>query len=396
MWLKKIFFSIPALIGSIVYALFPYHVYDIYTRGSVGEAVALSIIPFIFWQIERGKNVFIAIGIGLLITAHNVLAILFLPIILLYMIILRRCSISSILFVFIEGLSMSSFFWMPALYDRQFTVFDMTVVSDFSHYFISDISLFGIITIITLAISIYLIFRKLDIKLTFFLILTLLSIFLATSISKFIWQILPLGPFIQFPFRMLSFSVLSISFLVGYILQKSKRKYLIIGSVISLVILYASSWMFFTPKKTDNLPDSFYSTNQDSTTVQNEYMPRWVKTLPNPTQNQQVSLLSGQGEVSNVFKNGARMSFDFQAVKPSAIETHIMYFPGWKVFVDNKKTPLTYSNSYGLIDFDLPSGFSHVKMVFEETSFRITADCVTLIGILILLLFPLYKKRLSL
>src|ERR1035437_635986 len=89
LWLRKIFDNLPALIGAIVYTFFPYHLFDVYQRGSVGEVLALSILPFILWQIERRSLLWISLGIALLIMAHNTLAVLLMFLIFPYL-LLRR------------------------------------------------------------------------------------------------------------------------------------------------------------------------------------------------------------------------------------------------------------------------------------------------------------------
>jgi len=53
LWLRKIFGNIQSLVGSLTYTFFPYHLWDVYKRGSVGEVLALSIVPFILWSIEK-------------------------------------------------------------------------------------------------------------------------------------------------------------------------------------------------------------------------------------------------------------------------------------------------------------------------------------------------------
>ncbi|MGH7246132.1 MAG: hypothetical protein ACREGI_04330, partial [Candidatus Levyibacteriota bacterium] len=71
LWLQERFQKYVALFGALVYLYFPYHLWDTYKRGSIGEVLALAIIPFIFWQIEKRKIVFTAIGLALLILSHN-------------------------------------------------------------------------------------------------------------------------------------------------------------------------------------------------------------------------------------------------------------------------------------------------------------------------------------
>src|SRR5680860_665487 len=135
LWLRKFFNKLSSLVGAISYTFFPYHLYDIYTRGSVGEVLALSIVPFILWQIEKKSLFLTSFGIALLILSHNSLALLFLPVIILYMFfrvdfkreIFKKEFIKQLAAVSF-GLFLSAFFWLPALYDRQYTVFDLSLI----------------------------------------------------------------------------------------------------------------------------------------------------------------------------------------------------------------------------------------------------------------------------
>src|SRR3989344_3267556 len=130
LWLRKIFGNVQSSIGSLIYTLFPYHLWDVYKRGSVGEVLALSIIPFILWSIENNNLFFASLGYGLLITAHNTMALIFIPVIFVYNFISpkknKRSNLLNSLKPLLLGIGLSSFFWIPALYDKQFTVFDKT------------------------------------------------------------------------------------------------------------------------------------------------------------------------------------------------------------------------------------------------------------------------------
>ena len=117
LWLRKIFDNLSSLIGAVFYILFPYFLFDIYTRGSVGEVLALSVLPFVLWQIERKSLLLTSIGISALIVAHNTLAFLFIPFIVIYIFIRNKKITKLNLLTFLFGLGMTSFFWLPAIYD---------------------------------------------------------------------------------------------------------------------------------------------------------------------------------------------------------------------------------------------------------------------------------------
>ncbi|HBB76221.1 MAG: hypothetical protein UT87_C0010G0039, partial [Candidatus Levybacteria bacterium GW2011_GWC1_40_19] len=223
-WLSKLFDRTSALIGALFFTYTPYHIFDLYKRGSVGEVLSIGILPFIFWQIERKSVFWIAIGVFLLILAHNTLAALFLILILGYMFLnvyvsqLKNELISKYLAAALIGLGMASFFWIPAFYELRYTFFSNTQISQWASYF-ADIELIGLSTFAIFAsIFILIIFKKIEIKkhrlTVLFLVTGLSSAFLATSVSSQVWNFLPTS-FIQFPFRILSLLVPSIAFLAA-------------------------------------------------------------------------------------------------------------------------------------------------------------------------------------
>src|SRR3989344_5183442 len=134
-WLSKIFDKWSSFLGAIVFTYTPYHLYDLYKRGSVGEILAISLLPFILWQFERRSIFLTTIGIFLLILAHNTLAILFLFFVVFYMGLNiyvskeKKDLIFDYLISLLLGMGMASFFWIPAFLELRFTFFSNTQVS---------------------------------------------------------------------------------------------------------------------------------------------------------------------------------------------------------------------------------------------------------------------------
>src|SRR3989344_1280763 len=128
LWLSKYFSTNLAFIGSLIYLYAPYHLYDLYKRGSVGELLGLTIVPFIFWQIDRKSFFWQVIGFALLILAHNTLAVMFMPVIIIYFIIKRMQGdfiflIQKLLIFLLFSFAFSAFFWIPALLELSYTKF---------------------------------------------------------------------------------------------------------------------------------------------------------------------------------------------------------------------------------------------------------------------------------
>lgn len=390
LWLKKIFDEKSALVGSVAYSLFPYHLFDIYKRGSVGEVLALGIVPFILWSIEI-RNVFlISVGYALLITGHNSLALIFIPIIFIYS--LFKTKFIQALFPLSVGLCLSSFFWIPALYDKQFTIFDITKVSNYQYYFmnIQSMILVGIVFFVAIIFSAVFLVKK-DKYLIYFFLLALISLAMSLPLSDFVWKILPLQTLIQFPFRFLSITILAVAFLLSYLVFKYKGKIKTIFILFILSTIFISAKDFIIPAIIQSYPDSFYSTNQDSTTVKNEYMPKWVKVFPQKMPDSKIENLSGSEKINVKEVKPNKISFLVFLPTQRTIKVNTVYFPGWIAYVNGIEKPINYQNS-GLIELNLDKGQNNVLIVFRETSVRLFADFLSLASFIFICVFS-YKRK---
>ncbi|HUD09747.1 MAG TPA: 6-pyruvoyl-tetrahydropterin synthase-related protein [Patescibacteria group bacterium] len=405
LWLRKLFDNFSSLIGAAVYTFFPYHLFDIYQRGSVGEVLSLTILPFILWQIERGSWFWISIGIACLIVAHNTLAVLFMLLIVPYMLLnifISKERIKTGRFYFVTslfGIGVSAFFWLPALSDLQYTVFAKTQVSNVSNYF-ANFYLIGLVTMFTVLLAVvFVLLRKIQIKkhrLTLImLIISTLSIYLASPLSAFWWKVLP-SSFVQFPFRFLSLTIPSVSFLAACLISIFTGKIKIILSLIIIVLISISAITYLFPKNYQNFPDSFYSTNQDTTTVKNEYMPRWVQKLPQAMSGAKVENLTGKETINLLQVTPNKTVFNTFLTTQRTIQVNTIYFPGWYAYVNGKPTDILYNNPMGLIDLSLNKGLNNVQIVFMETPVRLFSDLISIISVGGLLAFVLLRKKIKL
>lgn len=393
LWLKKQVRLVAAITGSLLYVIFPYHLFDVYQRGSVGEVLALAIVPFILWQVEKENSLITAIGIALLILAHNSLAFLFLPVILMYMFVRKSFSYKRIGVVLLLSLGLSAFFWIPALYDKQFTVFDKTIISSLQPYFINGTNYFllGWISLFVIVLSLPLFFMQSKVKFLYFWLVTIISIFFTLPFSNGIWQITHMGPFFQFPYRFLSLTMLGIAFLSAIEIEFLQNKARIVLVILLIVVGYLSTWNLLFPKKFQEYPDAFYSTNQDSTTVKNEYMPQWVKKQPVAYTREKFSFIKGEGRIIDVTVKGGSVTSDVVLTKPSILQLHVVYFPGWEVLVDGKKIFISYNNDFGFMQFPVAIGGHSIVARFVETPMRLFADIISIMSICLLVI--LFRKK---
>jgi hypothetical protein len=403
LWLSRLFSKYASFVGALVTLYLPYHLYDVYTRGSI-EVFALLWVPFILWQLERKSIFFSALGIALLMLSHNTLSALFLPLIVCYILLEiaihpdRRRGVFYYGNTLLLGIGMTAFFWLPIVGELRYTVFSSTEVSDWKGYFAS-VDLVGYVTFfILLIILVLLLARKIVLtkhRLTIlFFIFSLIAIVMATNISTFLWYVLPAG-FIQFPFRFLSLLVVSIPFLAAYLVSTTKGKLQLALTICLLMLLAYSAAPFSAPKEYFDKGEAYYYTNDATTTVKDEYMPVWVKEKPLQKFTNKVEVIQGKGEISHLVYTNKKITFAVDSKSPITIQINTIYWPGWYVLVDNNLQQIAYRDKRGLIQFPIAAGKHIISVTFGESPIRWIGDTISIIsfGVLIICSRRYNKKR---
>jgi hypothetical protein len=388
LWLRKFFDKKAAIWGAVFFVYSPYFLFDIYRRGSVGEVLALAVVPFILWQIERKSLFYTSLGIGFLIISHNSLAALFLFFIFAYISLrisvvkdkaplIRMYTLS-----FILGIGLAGFFWLPIIHELPLTKFSQSTISNPFEYF-ADISLIGFSTLLVFLTSFSLTLKKASDKKRKFALLLLISgaasTFLASSYSGFLWSVLP-ASFIQFPFRLLSVTVISGAFLTAFVVSRLSGVHSKIFMVVLSGIFITSAYSGLTRIEYADKEEGFYITNSATTTVHDEYMPVWVEEKPDLRFDEKVEIIEGEGEIDNLSYNNKQVMFDTALDENSVIQINTIYWSGWEAFVDDKRAEISYNNPRGLMQISLLAGNHNAVVKFGETRIRLIGDMISIIS----------------
>ena len=121
-----------ALVTAAAYLLAPYTLYDVYFRGNLGESLALPLLPLVLWAFGRlvrsGQARYLAlaaISLALLLTTHQVMSLLFGPVLAAYILIgwwlagRTPWRLLTVLTAGVLGLGLSAFFWIPAFLEKE-------------------------------------------------------------------------------------------------------------------------------------------------------------------------------------------------------------------------------------------------------------------------------------
>lgn len=421
--------KLAATVGAILYVFTPYRFVDIYVRGSIGELWSLAFIPLLLWSlavlIKEKKLIYFclsALFFTLLIFSHNILAVLFSPFLITYIVLLilqnKKKKISSCLAFgsVLLGLGSSSLFWLPALLEKRFTrgleVYDYkTSFTDLASLLFpswgtgfagevangmsTQIGSVNLLIIFMSLIVVLLRFSKQNKLYLFSLVWIFLVILLMLPLSVPVWEAVPLFSFVQFPWRYLSLLILLCSLAAAFLIAVSRFKKI---SAIILVAFAVFTTIHYTkPAYYHDRDDSHYLTRanftQGTNSPGNAFNTLWID-RPLKKKDRLIEVISGKGNVSELEVAPERYFFRVDAAAPLKVLVNTAYFPGWRAYSPGNSLSIERSNE-GLMQISLPEGEYFVTMKFADTMVRSVGLITSFLSFLIIVgtgIYSLTKK----
>ena len=419
LWLRA-FLSTPAAItGSVLYLYAPYRFVDLYVRGAIGEHVAFIFPPLVlyflfrlsqkhnYWNLTGG-----ALSLAGLILAHNAISLMFLPFILGYAIFLyfqtksKKSFILYSLFFILMGFSISAFFWLPAFMEGKYTLRDIVTKGTVLSRFVSFSQLVygpwnygqtgqftvqvGISQWIAVLVSLYAVFHFWKRKSKYWIVfaalfgLFIITLFLMTPASKFIWEKVSLLQKFQFPWRLLSLTIFVTAVLGALSFEVIKKRYQPFFLAGMIVLSLLSTYTYWHAKAYIQKPDTFYSGVYKGTTDTGESSPIWSIRFMEHMPVAPMELIEGKVAIIEKERSITNHQYILEVRKRSLIRENTLYFPGWHVYIDGQETPIEFqdSNNRGLMTFWIDEGRHEVSVKFTETKLRLFANTFSLLAFL--------------
>jgi len=444
---KELWGEIGGLVASIFYLFSPYHAVDIYVRGAMNEFWALTWFPLIFWavlKIVKGKdNKFVpllALSYGLLLLTHNVMTMLFTPLVVVWGILLIwsekkkwQEKIFRLAVGGVWGIGIAAFFILPVIFEGKF-VHTETMLMGYFNYLAHFVGLkktlftrfwgygssgwlqeagmpfqvgfpqWPVATVVFL-LCLFLFLKK-KLKLGNFLIygylyfIFLFSLFMVHARSVFIWDRLPFLSYVQFPWRFLALTMFGMSVVSGGVIKlvKERRRQIILG-VLLIVLTILLNYSFFRPEKIVQVTDeeklfSAKGWKKLQTDGIFDYLPKYAQYPPGGPAPQMPEIKIGKTETSEIKKGTNWYVFKARVIEQSKIQIPLYDFPGWKVWTNGKLAEIKHDNLLGLITINLSPGDYLVKAKLTDTPVRIMGNFISLVSLLILFwsVFKVFKK----
>ncbi|MBI4991571.1 hypothetical protein HZB96_05790 [Candidatus Gottesmanbacteria bacterium] len=400
-------------LAALFYIVAPFRLVDLYIRGSIGESLSLALFPMLFYLSLKyilnpniTRMILCSLVFAFLILTHNIMALVFFPIWIAFLFVsvlsyfedIKLYSWRYFLPMILLGIGLSAYFFIPAIFEKQYIVLSQIKLANISEHFISlpdyllspwsygpkpsyQLGWAHILGALLGLAGVFMakeIYRKKYLPIALFISFSIgILVFLAHPTSSDFWNAPPLS-WIDFPWRFLT----PISFLLALasIFLSIHRITRIIGGIlVAATIIFSLN--FARPAEYINKPDVYYATNDATTTSMDELMPVWVANKPTQRYKTKVELEHANATVYNLDYNSRSIKFRVVTKVPNIIKVNTVYFPGWQFFLKGEQIPLNFGSPDGLIRFEVPEGNHFIEGKFVETKVRFWSDMVSLLSL---------------
>jgi len=437
LFLRFYFDSWPSFVGAFLFNFAPYRIINFYIRGAIPEyfsSVFFVLILICLYLFIKKKFKWAYIGLALsvfgMILSHPmnvVTSSVFIGPYLIYLILGEKnklktlISVSSSIFL---GVLLSSYYLVPLLRDIKYFYYGSSVnhynpthldlESFFNpnwYYFLTERNEIlsrghfiktGLIESILMILGtlVVIIKRGLKKQISFIdvaILSGLLSVFLTTKYSSFLYQNINILSNIQFPWRMLSTLIFVPPIIASYLLVKIKNKYL--SYILSIILITAIAWNRFPQiygKNFTIIPqENYYFTVENIHSSNMNTI--WTANTDDYQvhKNDKVAILEGEANLTDVSIMNSKRSFNIDSSAPVRMIDYTFYFPGWKVFVDGAEVPIEFQDveNKGVITYWVPEGKHTVEVIFTNTKTVLAGNYLSLFGLMAIGFMSLILSR---
>jgi len=442
------------VLAGVVYMYAPYRLLDLFVRSAFAEFFAFSFLPLIlltFWcLIERpsGRSLILAsLSYEALFLTHAptafVFTLLLVPYVAFSLVLkikagwrrtLRLAALGLAAAVF--AVALASIFLLPMITEKGYIVEGQWTQGSFGYakHFVYPSQLFspywgygyagegledemslqlGMAASALAAIgAIWSLTRYTAgrAQVAFFLAASLVVVGAMMPGARPVWEILPLAAFVQFPWRLLGLSALTLSFLsgaavVGLFGEPLAKRFDSRSAILGLIVILAG-YSYTTPQYTEPSPrseeavaiidfESFYPPDRVGMTV-------WATEQPQDTPLVEQYLagepltkavaLTKEAQVETIRHGAASEEVRISSPEGAELQFYTYYFPGWRGYVDGREVEIYPSGPHGLITLQVPPGEHHVAVRFGHTPIRLIGTAITVVSLSLALVILAWKR----
>jgi len=426
-------------VGALAYVYSPYLLYDAHVRGGLPESQALVFLPLLLFTLRRATlrgGCWLAASGLVFATAflsHFPITFQFLIPIGLMLVWLGWHEGWRHLWKPLAGLALgvlvTAFFWLPTLAEVQYVRSDVSISQGYG-YLDNFLTLRDLLAWprlpadpalvnppvvrslpqVALALAMLAIpwrWRRLSQttrrQVWLWLGLLIVCATLATPLSRLVWDAVPLLNLTLYPWRFLGPASLAVALLVAASFADTapSPRLAHLTSVTLLLLAGAVPWLYPPREPVPEAPTIAHLVAFEQppffigTTTLGEFLPRWVKVLPDTTDLRN-RLASGELPDRLVVPDDAGVTarpltdspldatYLIHAERPVTLIYRQFYFPGWRAELDGELLPCRPAYPDGLLQLDVPTGEHILHVTFGSTRPRVLGWVLSGLGALAL------------
>ena len=455
-------------LAAVVYIYVPYHLVDIYVRAALGEYGAFVWMPLCLWAFHRLVEAPSARRLGLagltyggLWLTHNPTGLSFTLLLAAYVLILllrqpvpwrrRFAQAAAPLGAALLGMGSAAALLLPNLFERDLINQEQWVRAGYNYalHFLQPAHLLspawgyrpgtpgiegvmshqlGAVPLLLAGVAVVAAIwtrqlREKRATVLFFAGATLVLLLTMMPVAAPLWELLPLAGLIQFPWRLLALTAVTLAVLSGFAPDRLPRwegeakhpsdgRHLHAPTLILALVALAASLPYTQPEFTPTpasagtplLSIEFELKYQDM-----RGMTAWTQEMPptSPLVDQYLAggplvtaeALAPGATVEMIRAGGASDELWVRSPEGTALRFYTYYFPGWRVYLDGQRLPeaaLRPETVYGLLTVDVPPGEHRILLRWGDTPLRLAGKALTfacLVGAVVLVVVGWRRGR---
>jgi hypothetical protein len=491
LFVRRLFGRTAGLLAAVVYMYVPFHLVEIFVRSAYSEFVALALLPIVLYAFTElvaapslARLALTGLVYGMLALTHHTSFFTFTPFLIVYILFLLvgtwrgkgkshalRATLHS-LAGGVLGLSLAAIYLVPLLAESRYVKLEQWTAYnyDYGQHFVYFSQLLsplwdygysgpgiedgmpfqlGAVALVLVAFGAW---RALSSHFPhrrtalFYLAATGIIVWLMSPAAQFVWQGLPIASLVQFPWRLLGLTAITMSVVAGSLVanQAGHAGYNQSGSqnsgctdpdrpelggsvatqsepesqaapisdplspdfLILLLVIVFASFSYTLPQYTD----------VESWREQPQAITRWDRFSPadrvamvvytdeqptsSPMEEQYLSgqplqvatIVSGTGTLKTLHHGGASDEVLVDAEEPVTVQFYTYDFPGWQVTIDQQPITHRHEPPYGLITVEVPPGEHRLALRMGTTPARQIGGAISLLASLAIAIGLLFER----
>jgi hypothetical protein len=229
----------------------------------------------------------------------------------------------------------------------------------------------------------------------FFAVLVAVAVFLMLEVSAPLWEALPLARLVQFPWRLLTLTVLAVAFLCGAVARgvRPSRGTVALPALVLVLLLLLSSLPYARAEMLEQEVSVAGLMRFQQSADEMTGSTAWVRQVPDwsPMADLHIagSPLTSRVDFQSLYRQRARAFartleldahrevVEFATEGPVLLTFNIFYYPGWRAYLLDmesgsvlRELPIALRGEMGLITVRLPQGTGRVLLTLEDTPVR--------------------------